>query len=290
MPMSPFPEPDDVVRRTQPAAGLADRRPSDGRSGGRAGSRRSRNQPDQAVAETSEGQDGADKIPSDRHDPAVRIVAGWRDRAVERSLRESRARAVSRSEQFLQAAIELLTDTGRTDFTIQDLTERAQLSLRSFYQHFSGKDELLLAVFEEAIRTYVAMVRSKIDQEPDPVERLRRYVHDLCSTVGSFGPSGRLLSQALSIYHLRLAAEHPELVAQALEPQVQLAADIIEVGAVSGRFRDDVAPRQLALLLTQTLVAVGHMQVLGTHVTGVRIGVDELWSFCLGGVSRSAGC
>ena len=54
----------------------------------------------------------------------------WRERAVERSLRTARAKAVSRSDRFIQAAIEILTETGRTDFTVQELIERSKTSLR----------------------------------------------------------------------------------------------------------------------------------------------------------------
>ena len=39
-------------------------------------------------------------------------------------------------------------DTGK-DFTVQDVVERSGQSLRSFYQYFAGKHELLLALFEE---------------------------------------------------------------------------------------------------------------------------------------------
>jgi AcrR family transcriptional regulator len=73
---------------------------------------------------------------------------GWRERAVERSLRSARERAVSRSERFITVATQFLYETGSLEFTVADLVERSGMSLRSFYQHFSGKDELLLAVFE----------------------------------------------------------------------------------------------------------------------------------------------
>ncbi len=76
----------------------------------------------------------------------------WRERAVERSLRKARARAVTRSDRFIAAANALLQETGRTDFTVQEIVERSKMSLRSFYQHFASKDDLLLALFEELIR------------------------------------------------------------------------------------------------------------------------------------------
>ena len=53
-------------------------------------------------------------------------------------------------ELFLDAARELMND-GATEFTVQEVVERSGQSLRTFYQYFAGKYELLLALFEESI-------------------------------------------------------------------------------------------------------------------------------------------
>jgi AcrR family transcriptional regulator len=212
----------------------------------------------------------------------------WRARAVERSLREARARATSRSDAFLQAATELLSETGGTDFTVQELTARAGLSLRSFYQHFAGKDELLLALFEQVIRDYAATVRQKVERFDDPVDRLRACVLDLYETADAVGSSGTLFARALALHHQHLAGTQPAEVAHALYPQVELVREVIEAGAAAGRFRTDVDAHQLATIVSQTLIGVAHMNVLGTHVTGVQVDPAQLWAFCLAGVSPPA--
>ena len=76
----------------------------------------------------------------------------WKQRAVERSTRAAKLRAEQRVQRFLDAAQAIITDTGSTDFTVQDVVNRSSQSLRSFYQHFDGKHELLLALFEDALR------------------------------------------------------------------------------------------------------------------------------------------
>jgi AcrR family transcriptional regulator len=211
--------------------------------------------------------------------------ARWRERALERSLRSARARALSRSDRFLTAASELLQETGRIDFTVQEIVERSRMSLRSFYQHFASKDELLLALFEESIRSYIGRLREAVEKYEDPIDRLRAYVWQLHGATGS---SSGPMSRALTNFHLRLAVTQPPELAHALEPQAELLREIIQAGVDSQQFRQDVEPGQLAMILLQTLVAALHMNVLGTHVTGVRIGVEELWAFCIGGVSPPA--
>jgi AcrR family transcriptional regulator len=210
--------------------------------------------------------------------------AQWRERAVERSLRTARARAVTRSDRFITAAMELLSETERTDFTVQEIVERSKMSLRSFYQHFGSKDELLIALFEEALRGYIARLRSIVETHDDPVEQLRAFVTGLYAS-GEGTPPG---TRALTLFHLQLADSHPAEYANALIPQIDLLMEIIEAGVATGQFRTDVGPRQLAMVLMQTLVSAMHMKVLGIHLAGVKVNAADVWAYCLGGISPPA--
>ena len=107
----------------------------------------------------------------------------WRQRAVSRSLNAARSRAEQRVQRFLDAAFELIDEKGTTEFTIQEVIDRSKQSLRGFYQYFDGKDELLLALFEETVRESVDDLRDVVDAETDPLARLRAFVirlHEWC--------------------------------------------------------------------------------------------------------------
>jgi Bacterial regulatory proteins, tetR family len=56
-----------------------------------------------------------------------------------------RIRAEQRVQRFLDAAQAIVTEKGNTDFTVQEVVDRSRQSLRSFYQHFDGKHELMRA-------------------------------------------------------------------------------------------------------------------------------------------------
>lgn len=196
---------------------------------------------------------------------------------MERSLRTARERAVSRSERFIEVATGLLYETGNLDFTVQELVERSKMSLRSFYQHFASKDDLLLAVLEEAIRRFVESLRAEIEAQPDPLEQLRIYV---TSFYGAGQRSDRQASAALSRYLLMLTSDEPSELARVLGPQVALLSRIIEAGVSAGRFRQDVSRSSLTILVTQTLTSAVEMNVLGTQLTGEPVGADDLWNFC----------
>src|SRR5271167_2243020 len=66
-----------------------------------------------------------------------------------RSQAAARAGSADRASRFIKSALAILGETGRTEFTVLEVAERSKTSLRSFYQHFSSKDELLLALIDK---------------------------------------------------------------------------------------------------------------------------------------------
>ncbi|MDT7572519.1 MAG: hypothetical protein QOE05_2693, partial [Actinomycetota bacterium] len=93
------------------------------------------------------------------------------------------------------------------------------------------------------------------------------------------------MSRALTAYHLQLAESRPRDYARVLAPMQELIVELVEAGAKTGRFRADIEPETLAIILMQTLVAATHMHALGAHLTGEPLDAERLWAFCLGGLT-----
>jgi len=201
----------------------------------------------------------------------------WQQRAVDRSLTNARARAVSRSAQILAAARELLDETGGIDFTVQEIVDRSGLSLRSFYKHFAGKDELLLALFEEVLRSFANRLRKDIAPFDDPVDRLQAYVSSYYARAELTMDHG---GRALGTYNVRMLEVHRHEFGVALAPQIALLSEIIEDGVATGQFRGDIDTATIAGLLTITLMSVSQMSVLGVDLTGTSLSLDQLWAWC----------
>jgi AcrR family transcriptional regulator len=73
------------------------------------------------------------------------------------------------------------------DLSVRDVVELSQRSLRSFYESFDGKDDLLLAIYEEA--TFTGLTRQTatmtLDQYghlfPDDLDDVADKMDDLAS-------------------------------------------------------------------------------------------------------------
>jgi AcrR family transcriptional regulator len=196
----------------------------------------------------------------------------WRQRAIDRSTQSARLRAAKRVQRFLNSAREIIAEKESTEFTVQEVVDRSKQSLRSFYQYFDGKHELLLSLFEEEMAVAVSRIReSTIDG--DPLDRLREAVlllYELCSP-------GRVSVQPLfSDFAQRLVVDHPDEVAAAYAPLVDYIASIVEDAAAAGLLRAG-RPRRMAAIVLQTATVTAGRSAGGHHpITG-----EEVWEFCL---------
>jgi AcrR family transcriptional regulator len=205
-------------------------------------------------------------------------LSGWQQRALDRSLVDARRRALDKSNGFVRAAMKLLEETGGLQFTVQDVVDRSQLSLRSFYQTFASKDELLLALFEEYIATAAVWQRNQMEQHRDPIEQIRVFLTSLWE--GKLAPE---VVRALALYNLTLASTRPADLEHALEPQLAVLLDAVERGVAEGQVRDDVSSRRLAEILLHTGTAAVHTTILRTGSESP----DDVWALCLGGIRAS---
>lgn len=89
--------------------------------------------------------------------------------------RRERQKADTRAE-LLAAAHQLVREEGYEGLTIRKLAERVGYAPMSVYSYFADKDEILLAVAEDAFATLARRVASR--QSDNPLESIRRGLHE----------------------------------------------------------------------------------------------------------------
>jgi AcrR family transcriptional regulator len=212
----------------------------------------------------------------------------WRERAVSRSLNAARSRAEKRVQRFLDAAFSLMDEKGSTDFTIQEVIDRSKQSLRGFYQYFDGKDELLLALFEETMRESAEDLRTVADSETEPLPRLRAFVirlHEWCEPADKPRKRGSHNRRAISEFSVQLAGNHPDRVKAAIDPVSQLLVELLDGAVGAGDIAVADTHRTGALIL-QTVMYSWFGNRLAQNPRA-RITAEETWQFCLHGLQRA---
>jgi len=209
----------------------------------------------------------------------------WRQRAVSKSLSAARSRAEQRVQRLLDAAFALIDEKGSTEFTIQEVVDRSKQSLRGFYQYFDGKDELLFALLEESIRESVEDLRSVIDSESPPLERLRAFtirLHEWCEPLGTPRKRGAHNRLPLSEFSLQLALKDPERLAGVMAPVSRMLIELLDAAVAAGAIQVSDT-RRTALLMQQTVMYGWLMNRLVPN-RRLQVTSEDAWEFCLHGL------
>ena len=211
--------------------------------------------------------------------------AEWRERAVSRGLSAARSRAEQRVQGFLDAAFELIDEKGSIDFTIQEVIERSKQSLRSFYDYFDGKDELILALFEETVREARVEIDEAVAAETDPIARLRAFtisLHEWCDPAETPRKRGSHHRRAISEFSMHAVAHQSERVRAALAPVTRLLRELVEAAAAADAI-DVTDTRRAAALVQQTVMYSWFGNRLADN-SKLRLTAEETWEFCRRGL------
>jgi NAD(P)-dependent dehydrogenase (short-subunit alcohol dehydrogenase family)/AcrR family transcriptional regulator len=188
-----------------------------------------------------------------------------------------------RKQSIIAAANDLLEEGGLEGLTIRAVLKRTGLARRAFYERFAGKDDLVLAVFEETLADSGAFFAKEIAGLSDTVEMLRIIVVGL--VVGALDNDQRLGLKRVSAIvreHMRLAQTRPAELESALRPLLDVIADPIRAGIRAGQLRD-CDPVLQATLIYNLVASTIHTELLmeeSGEVAGNRRQrlADEIWN------------
>lgn len=193
-----------------------------------------------------------------------------------------------RRRQLIDCAYDLLAEQGLDALTIRTVLDRTGLARRAFYESFAGKDDLVLAVFEETLELAASHYGKLTDGIADPVERLEFIVTAIVlgqSYAGDVPGAGHgRRGAALSREHMRLAESHPAQLQLALSPLLDLLSRHLAQGMAEGAIRKTDPDRMAALVynLVSTTVHTELLAAEGQEVDQARRKVlaRDIWDFC----------
>jgi AcrR family transcriptional regulator len=217
----------------------------------------------------------------------------WREQAVARSLDSARVRAETRVQRFLDAATELFNSGSGKDFTVQEVVDRSGQSLRSFYQYFGGKHELLLALFEESVRSTTQYLRDKIAEEKDALQRLHCFVveyYRLCRPTEEEAAKMPGRAPFMAEFAQQLLTEHPKEAARVFSPLVTLFEEVLDDAASAGAVRSGPRHGPIVGVVLEAIMFNSFSSTIG----GVSVrpngegSAEDLWDLIFNGIGTDA--
>jgi AcrR family transcriptional regulator len=179
-------------------------------------------------------------------------------------------------ERLFRSALELFSQKGFVNTTVEDITEAADVGKGTFFNYFPSKDHILLAFGEmqlEKLERAVAEARSsKVS-----VEAFLRALPERMTEEPTRNPGivRTLLQAYLSTSAVREAMMDMQRRVQALHTQ------IVQMGQERGEIRTDIAASEIANVFRQTVFGTLLMWSLYADASlteRMKRAVDVLWS------------
>ncbi|MAM39804.1 MAG: TetR family transcriptional regulator [Erythrobacter sp.] len=119
------------------------------------------------------------------------------------SRKPRQGRSLASFERMLEATRELMLERGSEDFTLQDVSNRGNVSIGSIYLRFESKDRLLYAVIGQELQTIVereaAMVEAIASQSGSLKEFLAKYIEAYIAFMAEHATMLRAIMQRAAI-------------------------------------------------------------------------------------------
>ncbi|MFJ6072635.1 TetR family transcriptional regulator [Streptomyces sp. NPDC093065] len=140
-----------------------------------------------------------------------------------RELKKQRTR-----DLLLRSALELFTEHGYEETTVDDIAEVADVSQRTFFRYFASKEDAAFFVSRLAESHFVDAVRARPPEEA-PLDALRTALVESWSTIGE--AVEQLVPLELHMRFYRVIESTPALLAAHLRRATELEEEIARVVA-----------------------------------------------------------
>ena len=206
------------------------------------------------------------------------------ERSVNRSIERRRSVYEDEVRRLVQAAFELIRQTGTLEPRVVEILQEAGLSNQAFYKHFRSKDELLLAVLDDGIRTLRGYLEHRMLKETSPLRRIRRWIEGVLRQ--ALNPEAAAATRPFVMSRARLMEHFPEEVTQSEVQLTRLLRDSIEAAAEAEELRGCDPERDARLVYQLAMGWLERQLANPARPANRRADADHLVEFVMRGLAR----
>lgn len=132
-------------------------------------------------------------------------------------------------QRILAAAVDVAEATGLRKVSMNEIARRARVGRATLYLHFSGRDDLVSAMIDFQLQSFIADIRQYLDSYDDPEDRL----------VHGFGHAFRTMAGNRALQ--AVLKTRPELLTSAVigdSRALNMGSELVETTMGTGDLRD----------------------------------------------------
>ncbi len=153
------------------------------------------------------------------------------------SLREKQR--IEREALIIQAAEEVLQEKGYYDTSMDEIAARVGIAKGTIYTHFPGKEELVIAIFQRIMETFLQGIDGAIAAATTPTAKLEALLEFIYT--GFYSKQTRLLSSMYNGVDIkRMIVEKGGCMSELWESLVSHVTQLLEEGKVAGEITSSI--------------------------------------------------
>ncbi len=177
-------------------------------------------------------------------------------------------REPNKHQRILQAAVKVFAEKGFFNSRISEIAKEANVADGTIYLYFKNKDDILISLFEEEFGKIVEEMRRKLEEEGDPLQKIRKFAIAHLSIVAQ----QQELAEVLGVEVRQSSKFMKEYVNQRFIEYLNLIRSIVQEGQERGLIRKDLTPGIVKRALFGALDEMARYWILSTKKTH---GIDE---------------
>jgi AcrR family transcriptional regulator len=179
-----------------------------------------------------------------------------------------------RKEEIVQAALGVVGKRGVRSLTISAIAESAGMSEANIYRHFSGKDDILLAMADFIGSSLMGKAATIAAGSRKPMEKLETIFFSHVALITEHSGIPRFVfSDDIHSSHKNIA----ERLALRIANYVETLTGVIAAGIAEGELKQGLLPRETALTLLGMIQFTALRWTISSESFEIRQEAEKLW-------------
>lgn len=143
--------------------------------------------------------------------------------------------AIETKNKILNASIELFSDKGYDNVTIEEICNKINVSKGLFYNYFSSKSSVLISVFNDLDAEY-----SKLEESFTPADTSEERIHRMGKCLDGFVSDNEIAGQALRVAYIDALENKENYLFNTNRRLYSLVNEIVIFGQTKKEIREDI--------------------------------------------------
>lgn len=179
-------------------------------------------------------------------------------------MRRTKAAALETRAKILESALDIFSEKSLSNTSLTEIAANVGLTKGALYWHFRNKNDLLLQLMEEICNHAVEEVK-KLFNTPDSAGKLRKYYKNSLAVLLENDRNKKIhkIMTKRDEWPEDIQQSVQRIIKDSIERERLMVEKFISKGQEEGRFRKDISPVAVAVLISSIFHGLCVMQLSG---------------------------